>query len=168
MLAKTSPAKALSSLAKTAAGMLELFLTPSIQRLFLLKKAKTPALGSLIKSLIKAPRLRKAPVPRKTATDQIAKAQTMEIGPAMAVGAAMATATAMATAMGTAAGTGTRTGTGTGTGTATATTTAKRKALGLGNSYRAAQAQHQEVEQAVPTRSRRVTVKRVIFEAGKN
>jgi hypothetical protein len=82
-LTKTSLAKALSSLAKTAAvavrmavaaEMSKLLLTPSIQRLFLSKKAKTPALGSLIKSLIKAPRPRKAPVPRKTATDQIAKA----------------------------------------------------------------------------------------------
>jgi hypothetical protein len=90
----------------------------------------------------------------------------MAIGPAMAVGAAMATLTATATAIGTA--TGTRTRTGTGTGTAMATTTAKRKALRLGNSYKTTQAQHQEVEQAVPTRSGRVPVKRVIFEAGKN
>jgi len=49
-------------------------LTPSIQRLFSPEKAKTPALGSPIKSLIKELRPKKALVLRKATVHQNPKA----------------------------------------------------------------------------------------------
>ena len=83
LLSKGSLAKTASlSLAKTAAvaagiaiaaRMTEL-LTPSIQRLFSPEKAKTPALGSPIKSLIKELRPKKALVLRKATVHQNPKA----------------------------------------------------------------------------------------------
>jgi hypothetical protein len=98
--------------------------TPSVCRLFSPEKAKTPVLGSLVKSPGKTLVPGKAPVPRKAAVRQVSKEQTTKL--------------------------------------------AIRKALGQGMTEGIGQAQHQEVEQAIQTRSGRISVKRVVFEAGKN
>ena len=123
----SSPAKKTSLPAKTAAvaaRMPELQQTPSVCRLFSPEKAKTPALGSPVKSLGKTLVPRKAPVPRKAAVYQRTKEQ--------------------------------------------ATKLTMRKALEQGMTEGIGQAQHQEVEQAIHTRSGRISVKKVVFEAGKN